>query len=135
VSILWYVVKKAFPDEVRDLRFFLTFIIVIVPFVLTVWFGLAIINYDVITIGSGWPPALPLRGSLSPPIIGAVIFYVGQTLWLWSLTSDAAMRREGLLRILLNFPTCCVRIEGALCHKRAGKLLSIHHVVIECGND
>jgi hypothetical protein len=84
VEIIWYVVKKVFPDEVRDLRFFLTFIVVIVPFVLTVWFGLAIINYDAITIGSGRPPALPLQGLLSPPIIGGVIFYVGQTLWLWS---------------------------------------------------
>ena len=84
VNIIWYVVKKAFPDEVRDLRFFLTFIVVIVPFVLTICFGIAIINYDAIAIRSGWPPALPLQGLLSPPIIGAVIFYVGQTLWLWS---------------------------------------------------
>jgi len=44
VEIIWYVVKKAFPDQVRDLRFFLTFIVVIVPFVLTVCFGFAIIN-------------------------------------------------------------------------------------------
>ena len=39
VSILWYVVKKAFPDEVEDLQFFLTFIIVAVPFVMLVWSG------------------------------------------------------------------------------------------------
>jgi hypothetical protein len=84
VEINWYVVKKAFPDEDRDLRFFLTFIIVIVPFVLTVCFGLAIINYDAMAIRSGSPPVFPLQGLLSPPIIGAVIFYVGQTLWLWS---------------------------------------------------
>jgi hypothetical protein len=76
--------QKGFPDEVRDIRFFLTFIIVIVPFVLIGWFGLAIISYDAITVGSDWPPALPLQGLLSPPIIGALIFYVGQTLWLWS---------------------------------------------------
>ena len=84
VEIIWYVVKKAFPDQVRDLRFFLTFIVVIVPFVLTVCFGIAIINYDAIAIRSGWPTALPLQGLLSPPIIGGVIFYIGQTLWLWS---------------------------------------------------
>ena len=84
VEIIWYVVKKAFPDQVRDLRFFLTFIVVIVPFVLTVCFGIAIINYDAIAIRSGWPRALPLQGLLSPPIIGGVIFYIGQTLWLWS---------------------------------------------------
>ena len=62
VEIIWYVVKKAFPDQVRDLRFFLTFIVVIVPFVLTVCFGIAIINYDAIAIRSGWPTALPLQG-------------------------------------------------------------------------
>jgi len=84
VEIIWYVVEKAFPDEVSDLQFFLTFIVVIVPFVLTICFGLAIINYDAIAIRSGWPRALPLQGLLSPPIIGVVIFYVGQTLWLWS---------------------------------------------------
>ena len=83
VSILWYVVKKAFPDEVRDLRFFLTFIIVAVPFVIIVCFGLATINYDAMAIRSGWPPALPLQGLLSPLIIGVVIFYFGQTVWLW----------------------------------------------------
>jgi|SRR6516164_3215683 len=84
VNIIWYVVKKAFPDEDRDLRFFLTFILVVVPFVLTICFGFAIINYDAMAIRSGWPPALPLQDLLSPPIIGLVIFYVGQTLWLWS---------------------------------------------------
>ena len=35
VSILWYVVKKALPDEVKDLQFFGTFIVVVVPFVMT----------------------------------------------------------------------------------------------------
>ena len=84
VEIIWYVVKKAFPDEVRDLRFFVTFIVAIVPFVVIVCFGLAIINYDAMAIRSGWPPALPLHGLLSPPIIGVLIFYVGQTAWLWS---------------------------------------------------
>ena len=58
VEIIWYVVKKAFPDQARDLRFFLTFIVVIVPFVLTVCFGVAIINYDAMAIRSGWPPVL-----------------------------------------------------------------------------
>jgi len=88
VEIIWYVVKKAFPDEVRDLRFFATFIVVIVPFVVIVCFGLAIINYDAMATRSGWPPALPLHGLLSPPIIGVLIFYVGQTAWLWSSWRD-----------------------------------------------
>jgi hypothetical protein len=83
VSLLWYVVKKAFPDDARDLRFFLTFIGAIVPFVLIICFGLAVIHYDSIAARAGWPPVLPFTGLLSPLIVGAVTFYVGQTAWLW----------------------------------------------------
>jgi hypothetical protein len=83
VSLLWYVVKKAFPDDARDLQFFLTFICVIVPFVLIFCFGLAVIHYDSIASRAGWPLVLPLTGLLSPLIVGAVTFYLGQTVWLW----------------------------------------------------
>ncbi len=83
VSILWYVVKKAFPDDVKDLQFLLTFIIAVVPFVFLVWFGLAVINYDAIAALSGWPLVLPLDSPLSPPIVGALALYIGQTMWLW----------------------------------------------------
>jgi hypothetical protein len=83
VSILWYVVKKAFPDDVKDLQLFLTFIVVIIPFVIIVYFGLAVINYDAIAALSGWPLVLPLDSLLSPLIVGAVAFYIGQTMWLW----------------------------------------------------
>ena len=83
VSILWYVVKKIFPDEVKDLQFLLAFIVVVVPFVFLVWLGLAAINYDAIAARSGWPLVLPLDSLLSPPIVGALAFYIGQTMWLW----------------------------------------------------
>jgi hypothetical protein len=83
VSILWYVVKKAFPDEVKDLQFLLTFIAVVVPFVMLIWFGLAVINYDAIAALAGWPLILPLGRPLSPLIVGVVAFYIGQTMWLW----------------------------------------------------
>jgi tungstate transport system substrate-binding protein len=83
VSILWYVVKKAFPDEVEDLQFFLTFILVAVPFVMLVCFGLAVISYDAIAGRSGWPLVLPLESLLWPPVVGVAAFYIGQTMWLW----------------------------------------------------
>jgi hypothetical protein len=83
VFSLWYVVKKAFSDEVKDLRFLLIFIGVVVPFVMLVWFGLAAINYDAIAALSGWPVVLPVDSLLSPLIVGAVAFYIGQTMWLW----------------------------------------------------
>ena len=83
MSILWYVVKKAFPDDVKDLQFLLTFIVVGVPFIIIIYFGLAVINYDAIARLSGWPSVLPLDSLLSPLIAGALAFYIGQTMWLW----------------------------------------------------
>ena len=83
VSLLWYVVKKAFPGEVKDLQFLLTFIGVIVPFVIIVWFGLAVINYDAIAARAGWLLVLPLDSPLSPLAVGPAAFCIGQTMWLW----------------------------------------------------
>jgi ABC-type glycerol-3-phosphate transport system substrate-binding protein len=82
VSILWYVVKQAFPDDVKDLQFFLTFIVVFIPFVMLVYFGLAVINYDAIAALSGWPLVLPLDSPVWPLVVPAA-FYIGQTMWLW----------------------------------------------------
>jgi hypothetical protein len=62
VWIVWYVAKALEP--VRHLRFFLTFIVVIIPFVILIYFGSAIIIYDEIT-APPWPTALPLKKS--PP--------------------------------------------------------------------
>jgi tungstate transport system substrate-binding protein len=83
VSVLWYVCKKAFPHDVKDFQFLLTFIAVVVPFVLVIYFGLAVINYDSMAGLSGWPPVLPLDSLLSPLIVAALAFYIGQTIWLW----------------------------------------------------
>jgi len=83
VSILWYVAKRAFPDDVKDLQFFLTFIVVVIPFVIITYFGLAALNYDAIAALAGWPLALPFDSLLSPLMLGAVAFYIGQTMWLW----------------------------------------------------
>jgi len=83
VSVLWYVCKKAFPHDVKDFQFLLTFIAVVVPFVLVIYFGLAVINYDSMAGLSGWPLVLPLDSLLSPLIVGAFAFYIGQTMWIW----------------------------------------------------
>jgi tungstate transport system substrate-binding protein len=83
VSVLWYVCKKAFPHDVKDLQFLLAFIAVVVPFVIVIYFGLAVINYDAMAGLSGWPLVLPLDSLLSPLILGALAFYIGQTMWLW----------------------------------------------------
>ncbi len=83
VSVLWHISKRTSPNEVKELGSFLTFIFVVVPFVILVYFGMALINYDAMAMRSDWPPVLPLKGPLSAPLISAVIFYIGQTLWLW----------------------------------------------------
>jgi tungstate transport system substrate-binding protein len=83
VYIIWYVAKRIFPDEVKDLQFFLSFIVVVIPFVIIIYIGLAVINYDAIAGLSGWPSVLPLDSPLSPLIVGALAFYIGQTMWLW----------------------------------------------------
>jgi tungstate transport system substrate-binding protein len=83
VSIIWYVVKKTFPDEVKDPQFFLTFIIVAVPFVMLVYFGMAVLNYNAMAELSGWPLILPLDSALTPAVVGLAAYYIGQTMWLW----------------------------------------------------
>jgi hypothetical protein len=83
LRVLWYVLETIFPDEVRDPRFFLTFVIVAVPFVMLIYFGLAFLNYDAIAAQFGRPTSLPL-GLLSPETLGAAVSYIGLTVWLWS---------------------------------------------------
>ena len=83
VSILWHAAKKTFPDDVKGLQFFLTFIGVIVPFVMLICLGLAVINHDAIAALAGWPLVLPLDSPSSLPIVVAAAFYIGQTVWLW----------------------------------------------------
>jgi heme/copper-type cytochrome/quinol oxidase subunit 2 len=83
VWILWRFLVKINPDEARDIQPFLTFVLVVVPFVMIIYFGLAVINYDAMAGLSGWPLVLPLDSLLSPLIAGALAFYIGQTMWLW----------------------------------------------------
>jgi hypothetical protein len=72
-----------FPDEVRGPQFLLTFVIVAVPFVMLIYFGLAILNSDAIATWLGQPTALPL-GPLPPHLPVTVVFYLGLIMWLWS---------------------------------------------------
>ena len=55
----------------------------IVPFVILVYFGGAVINYNAIAIRLDRPEVLPLNDLFLPVIVGAAAFYIGQTVWLW----------------------------------------------------
>jgi hypothetical protein len=81
VWIVWYVAKAVGPDEVRHLRFFLTFIVVIIPFVILIYFGSALISYDAIT-APPWPTLAPSKRS-TPEFLAAAVIYIGVTVWLW----------------------------------------------------
>ena len=80
VATLWVLLKIT--PGLRDTRSFLVLITVIVPFVMIIYFGFAVIIDDVIDHRNGWPPDLPLGSRWAEIFAGAVI-YTGLTLWLW----------------------------------------------------
>jgi hypothetical protein len=82
ILILFYGSKRIFPDDFGQPQFFITFIIVIVPVVTQFYFGLAVLNYDSAAEVFGWPKSLPLEPS-SPLLLSLLVFYIGQTAWLW----------------------------------------------------
>jgi hypothetical protein len=98
--ILWYAAEKLLPDDVGQLQFFLTFIGVIIPFVMLIYFGLDSLTDDAVATGAGWPTKLPGRWPHEIPIMAAV--YIGLTVWLglrwrklYPSKRDTAARRGG----------------------------------------
>jgi hypothetical protein len=82
VATIWfllYAIEKR-PEEI-NLRFFLVLIVVIIPFVMLIYFGLAIIICNVIVARSG-RPILPLELSLRK-IVPATVTYIGLAAWIW----------------------------------------------------
>jgi hypothetical protein len=64
-----------------DLRFFLVLIVVMIPFVMLIYFGLAIIICNDMVARSG-RPVLPLELSWRK-IMPATVSYVGLSAWMW----------------------------------------------------
>jgi len=93
VSILWQALKKIEPDA--GIRSFLTFIVVIVPFVMFVCLGVAAIFHDKIVTWSGSPTALPLNPP-SHAIIAGTAIYIGQTVWLGGAGVSSGYRYRAL---------------------------------------
>jgi hypothetical protein len=107
VWILWYLLEKS---EVIDIRSFLTFVVVIVPFVMIIYFGLDIIIDDAVATRGGWPTELPL--GMPHEIPALAVIYIGLTAWLglrWRKLNlskrDTAMKRGGLRRISPSCPS------------------------------
>ena len=96
VWIVWHVLEKIDPNEVKHVQSFVTFIIVVVPFVMLFYGGLAILIYDQMMTASGsWRAVLlPLTESPWVILVGAVI-YIGLTVWLWSHWRKLAIHQSG----------------------------------------
>ena len=80
VWILWQALKKIEPDAGN--RSFLTFIVVIVPFVMFVCLGVAAIFHDEIAAWSG-SPTVSLLNPPSHAMVAGTAIYIGLTAWLW----------------------------------------------------
>ena len=79
IWLLLYAIEKR-PKEI-DARFFLVFIIVIIPFVMGIYFGLAaIICNEIVAAGR---PILPLELLSLRKIVPATVTYIGLSAWVW----------------------------------------------------
>ena len=79
IWLLLYAIETR-PKQI-DARSFLVFIIVIIPFVLGVYFGLAaIICNEIVAAGR---PILPLELLSLRKIVPATVTYIGLSAWVW----------------------------------------------------
>ena len=97
VWILSYAAEKFLPDEVGQLQFFLTFIGIIIPFVMLIYFGLDIIIDDAVATRAGWPTKLPW-GPWPEEIPIVVVVYIGLTVWLGLRWRKLKIRQRGTPR-------------------------------------
>ena len=91
VATVWLLLRtiETRPKEI-DLRFFLTLIVVIIPFVMVIYFGLATIICNEIVAGR---PILPLELLSLRKIVPAAVTYIGLSTWVW-----LRWRKVGYLR-------------------------------------
>jgi ABC-type Fe3+-siderophore transport system permease subunit len=94
VWIIWLVLEKINPDEVADIRTFLTFIIAVVPFVMLICSGLGVVIHDEMMAASVGLRSLPLA-SFSREIFAGAAFYIGLTVWLWSYWRKLRIHQRG----------------------------------------
>ena len=90
VATVWLLLRaiETLPKEINA-QSFLILIIVIIPFVMIVYFGLATIICDEIVSGR---PILPLALSLRK-LVAATVTYIGLSAWVW-----LRWRKVGYLR-------------------------------------
>ena len=67
----------------RDVQSFLVFIIVIIPFVMLIYLGLATIICNEIVVARSGRPILPLGDLSLRKIVPATVTYIGLSAWVW----------------------------------------------------
>jgi hypothetical protein len=73
-------------------------IVVVIPFVMLIYFGLAVIICDKIGVGRGWPTTLPLQIFSRAEGLAAAVTYIGLTVWLWLRWRKLRIRQRGIPR-------------------------------------
>ena len=96
VATLW-ILLYANPNEGSSPQDFFVLIVVVMPFVMVIYFGLAVIICDNIGLARGWPTALPLQLSTAEALAVAVT-YVGLTVWLWLRWRKLRNHQRGIPR-------------------------------------
>ena len=83
VATVWLLLRaiETLPKEINA-QSFLILIIVIIPFVMMIYFGLATIICNEIVAARSNPPILPLELSLRK-IVPATVTYIGLCAWVW----------------------------------------------------
>jgi TRAP-type mannitol/chloroaromatic compound transport system permease small subunit len=81
VATVW-ILLYADPNEGSSPQDFFVSVVVVMPFVMLIYFGLAAIICNKISVARGWPTALPLQLTSAEALTVAVT-YIGLTVWLW----------------------------------------------------
>ena len=89
VATLWILL---YPNEGSSPQDFFVLIVVVMPFVMLVYFGLAVIICDNISLARGSPIALHLS---SVEALTAAVTYIGLTAWLWLRWRKLRIRQSG----------------------------------------
>ena len=93
-----YAMKTSDPNKGPSPRDFFVLITVVMPFVMVIYFGLAVIICDKISVARGWPTALPLQLFSRAEGLAAAVTYIGLTAWLWLRWRKLRIRQGGIPR-------------------------------------
>ena len=93
VATLWTLLY-ADPNEGSSPQDFFVLIVVVMPFFMPIYFGLAVIICDKIGVVRGWPTTLPLKLPTAEGLAAAVT-YIGLSVWLWLRCANYESVKDG----------------------------------------